>query len=206
MGDMAAIIQPKSDQLNADSLAAGPITIKVAKVSLLAGQEQPCVVHYEGDNGKPYKPCKSMARVMVQAWGPDSAQYVGKSMTLYRDPDVKWAGMAVGGIRISAMSHIDRDMVLSLTASKGSYKPFKVRPLKAETVPLKVVEPEQAATDAFDFEAFEADVAAQIDAGTEGLAEWWETMKETRIKAGSMDRARAIALAGRVKAALEGEI
>jgi hypothetical protein len=70
-----------------------------------------------------------MSRVLVQAWGPDAKAYIGRSLTLYRDPTVKWAGMEIGGIRISHMSHIDGAKQMMLTATKGSRKPFKVLPL-----------------------------------------------------------------------------
>lgn len=131
MSDMSAAIIPKSDQLNSDDLIAGPITITITDVTIRGGQEQPVSIHFEGDNGKPYKSCKSMNRVLVTAWGADAKQYVGRSMTLYRDPTVKWAGMEVGGIRISHMSHIEGSMTMALTATKGSRKPFTVRPLEA---------------------------------------------------------------------------
>ena len=130
---MAAAIVPRSDQLNSDDLIAGPLTIKVTNVTIRGGQEQPVAISYEGDNGKPYKSCKSMNRVLVTCWGADAKQYVGRSMTLYRDPEVKWGGMAVGGIRISHLSHIKEPMTMALTATKGSRKPFTVRPLKEST-------------------------------------------------------------------------
>ena len=132
MNDMHATIIPKSDQLNADDLITGPITVKITKVTIKPG-EQPISIFYDGDNGKPYKCCKSMARIMVYAWGPDSSQYVGRSMTLYRDPAVKWAGMEVGGIRISHMSDISEDMTTALTITRQNKKPFTVRPLLAQS-------------------------------------------------------------------------
>lgn len=131
MNDMAQTIIPKSDQLNADDLIAGPITIKITGVTIRSGQEQPISIHFEGDNGKPYKACKSMCRVMVNAWGADSKKYVGRSLTLYRDPSVKWGGMDVGGIRISHMSDIDGAMTMALTMTKSNRKPFTVKPLVA---------------------------------------------------------------------------
>ena len=70
-----------------------------------------------------------MCRALVAAWGADSAQYVGRSLTLYCDPSVKWGGMAVGGIRISHMSHIPEAITMALTVTKGSKKPFTVKPL-----------------------------------------------------------------------------
>ncbi len=130
MTDMTPAIVPKSDQLNADSLIAGPITIRITGVEIKAG-DQPVSIHYEGDNGLVWRPCKSMVRCLVQLWGPDGKKYVGKSLTLYRDPSIKFGGMQVGGIRISHMSDIGEAMTLALTASKGKKAAFVVKPLVA---------------------------------------------------------------------------
>lgn len=134
--DMAQFIAPKSDQLNADDLIAGPRTIMITRVTGNEGNaEQPVNVFFEGDDGKPFRPCKSMRRVMVHAWGADASKYAGRSMTLYRDPKVQFGGMAVGGIRISHMSHIDREMMMSLTATRTKRTPYKVMPLAAAPQP-----------------------------------------------------------------------
>ena len=127
--DMRDTIIPKSDQLNADDLIGGPLAVRITKVSRANTTEQPIAVSFDGDGGKPYMPCKSMRRVMVTVWGPDASAYVGRSMTLYRDPEVTWGGMAVGGIRISHMSHITEPVVMALTATKKNKKPFRVQPL-----------------------------------------------------------------------------
>ncbi len=140
MNDMSSVITPKSDQLNSDSLLAGPRTITISRVEIRPGTEQPISIFYTNDEGRPYKCCKSMARVMVHIWGPDSAQYVGKSMTLYCDPKVKWGGMAVGGIRISHMSHINAPVTMALTETKGNKKPFTVQPLVIAPTVDKVAE------------------------------------------------------------------
>lgn len=130
--DMGATIAPKSDQLNADDLIAGPRTITVTRVTGNQGSpEQPVNVFFEGDNGKPYRPCKSMRRVMVAAWGVNAAEYAGRSMTLYCDPGVTFGGMKVGGIRISHMSHIEREMQMALTASRAKRANYTVKPLAA---------------------------------------------------------------------------
>lgn len=129
MNTMLKSIEPKSDQLNADDLIGGQSkTIKITKVDLTGG-EQPCVISFEGDNGKPYKPGKSMRRVLVNTWGPDTNVYIGRSLTLYRDEKVVFGGMAVGGLRISHMSHIDKDVTMALTSTRASRKPFTVKPL-----------------------------------------------------------------------------
>ena len=134
MSDMTDTIIPRSDQLNADSLLTGPITIKVSGVEIAMG-EQPVTVHYEGENGRPFKPGKTSRRVLVRCWGADASAYVGRSMTLYTDPDIKFGGMAVGGIRISHLSHIDSAITMALTETKGKKKPFTVRPLVVEPAP-----------------------------------------------------------------------
>lgn len=141
MIDMTQTILAKSDQLNADDLFGGSITVKITKVGL-ASAEQPIAVNYEGDNNKPYYPCKSMRRVMVHVWGKDGNKYVGRSLTLYRDEKVVFGGAAVGGIRISHMSDISEPITMSLTASKKSKKPFTVLPL-GDVKPVEKVTPEQ---------------------------------------------------------------
>lgn len=133
MSDMLATIVPKSDQLNADNLVNGQtltITITAAKVG--GTPEQPVTLYYENDNGRPYKPCKSMRRVLVHAWGNNSVNYVGKSLTLYTDPKVKFGGAEVGGLRISHMSHVDGKFTVALTASKAQRKPYTVEPLPGD--------------------------------------------------------------------------
>jgi len=129
MTDLSKTIEAKSDQLNADDLLSGPITIRVTKVTGTQG-DQPISIHYDGDNGKPWKPCKGMRRVLVALWGTKGDDYVGRTLVLYRDGSVKWGGIEVGGIRISHMSHIESDTTLALTEKKGSKKPFTVRKLR----------------------------------------------------------------------------
>lgn len=129
MNDMRATIVPKSDQLNADDLIGTTRTIRVTKVLLSATADQPVAIHFEGDDGKPYMPCKSMRRVLVNVWGPDANVYAGRRMTLYRDDKVQFGGMAVGGIRISHLSDIDRDVTMALTTTRANRKPFTVKPL-----------------------------------------------------------------------------
>lgn len=130
MLDLSPTIVAKSNQLNADDLIGRSLSVTVTDVKLVTG-DQPVAIHYEGDNGKPYLPCKSMRRVIIRAWGNDGNQYRGRRMTLYRDENVTFGGQNVGGIRISHMSHIDKPLTLSLTVSRNSRKPYTVQPLPA---------------------------------------------------------------------------
>lgn len=218
--DMSGVIVPKSDQINADDFLSGPRTVRIKSVAITPGTEQPVTIELE--DSKPWRPCKSMSRLLVAAWGPDAKEYAGRSVTLYCDPKVKWGGMEVGGIRVSHMSHIDSDLVLALTMTKGKKAPTRVKPLKADVAPLKVVakEPvkaEPVQTEGYDFDGLsmmvaEAFILAEGAGGSEGLTTWWETMKPDRMKAGAADRARAIEIADLVKAKIaeletkEGEV
>lgn len=132
--NMAAVIEPKSDQINADDLQGRTITVTITDVKFKGGQEQPVSLSLAGSD-KVYRPCKSMCRVLVAGWGLDASQYTGKSLTLYCDPTVKFGPLAVGGIRISHMSHIDGEMQMALTATKGVKKAYRVKPLVMDKQP-----------------------------------------------------------------------
>jgi hypothetical protein len=79
-----------------------------------------------------------MRRVLIFAWGSDGSQYAGRSMTLYREPTVKFGGIEVGGIRISHLSHIDAPLTIALTTTRASRKPYTVQPLKVATSPAPI--------------------------------------------------------------------
>lgn len=131
MVDLSKTIIAKSDQLNADDLLGGPITVKIQSVKE-GNSDQPVAIFYDGCNGKPFYPCKSMRRVLVNVWGKNGPDYAGKSMTLYRDPNVKFGGIMVGGIRISHMTGLEKDMPMALQVTKGSKKLFTVKPLRVQ--------------------------------------------------------------------------
>ena len=127
--DLRKTIEPKSDQLNADDLIAGAKTIEVTKVTGGENEQQPISIFFKGDDGKPYKPCKTMRRLLVQLWGYDATTFVGRKMTLYRDDSVKWAGVEVGGIRISHVSHIEKPTDVLITVSRSARRPVKIFPI-----------------------------------------------------------------------------
>jgi hypothetical protein len=167
--DMTQFTAPKSDQLNADDLIGGPRTITVTGVRGTDAADQPVAISFEGDNSKPYKPCKSMRRVMVHVWGADAKNYVGRSMTLYCDPGVQFGGMKVGGIRISHMTNMDGAQTMALTATRAKRAPFTVQPLAAtESAPAatgtltesETADLKQAIVDATDKEELSAAFSA----------------------------------------------
>lgn len=142
-------IKPKSDQLNADDLLTGPRTITITEVVNRETPDQPVWIRYEGDGGKPYKPCKSMLRAMIMCWGDclEPSDWNGRSITLYCDPNVKFGGTAVGGIRISHASHIKQDMDLMLTVTKGKRGPYLVKKMHVPAASRPTEKPPYPAKD-----------------------------------------------------------
>ena len=144
--DLSDSIIPKSDQMDYSDFIAGPRTVTITEVRPGASSEQPVeIILAEFD--RPWRPAKSMRRVLVAAWGSDSNNYIGRRMTLFGDPSVKWGGIAIGGIRLSHVSHITKPLTIALTESKGKRKPFSVDPLpdvkpavpKATEIPPEVI-------------------------------------------------------------------
>ena len=131
VSDLRPTIVPKSDQLNAEQLLTGPITITVTDVRVTSSEDQPVTVYYENDAGRPFKPCKTMRKVLVLAWGQDGREWVGKSATLYQDPTVKFGGAELGGIRISHLTDIPKDIRVSLTATKGKKAMYEVKRMES---------------------------------------------------------------------------
>ena len=129
--DLSKTIIPKSDQLNADDLISGSKTIKIREVKAGTDETQPVNIFFYGDNNKPFRPCKSMRRVLVQLWGADGLQYLGRRITLFRDDTVKWAGIEVGGIRISHASHLQSATRVLVTTAKNKRTPATI-----EVMPL----------------------------------------------------------------------
>jgi hypothetical protein len=129
--DISKTIEAKSDHLASDDLIGGSKTIKITKVSVVNG-DRPVVIEYVGGEGKSYLPCKSMRRVMASAWGVNGSDWVGQSLTLYRDNAVKFGGKEVGGIRISHMTGLDKSLKLSVSASRGSKVTLQIEPMNGK--------------------------------------------------------------------------
>jgi hypothetical protein len=128
--DLTQTIIAKSDQLNADDLLSGPQSFTVVEVRQGDSEQPVSIVLAELPKGRTFKPSKTVTRIFVHAWGPESDNWPkGARMTLFRDADVKWAGQAIGGIRVSHLSHIDGRLKVALQESKGKKVLYTVDPL-----------------------------------------------------------------------------
>lgn len=134
ISNLSDTIIAKSDRLNAEDLLAGPITVTVTNVYRKSA-DSPIAINYEGDNGRPFEPCKTMRKLLVHAWGENGNAWIGRSMTLYNDETVKWAGKEAGGVRISHLSHINKRLNVSLTATRGKKQQYVINILQANYYP-----------------------------------------------------------------------
>lgn len=126
--DISSSTAPRTDQQNFDNYLAGPKTVTVSEVK--AGTaEQPIEIHLVEFPGQPYKPSKSMRRVLLSAWGADGSTYAGRRITIYGDPSVRFGSAVVGGLKISHLSHIDKVHKVALTVSRGKREAHTVQPL-----------------------------------------------------------------------------
>jgi len=130
MADLSKTVIAKSDQMNAVDIV-GSQTIKITKVDVKSG-DQPVSIFYEGEPKKPWKPCLNMRRAIIEAWGSEGDNYVGKSITLFNDKTVVWAGVESGGIRISHMSDIDRNIKLMLSFKRGKKTPYLIKKIETD--------------------------------------------------------------------------
>jgi len=139
---MTSIIEkamaPKSDQLNADDLIVGPIWATIKSVKVCADEKIAIEI---GDGRQPWKPCKSMLRLLTFCWGSaEPADWIGKTVRLYRDPNVKFGSDTPGGIRVSHVSHITEPKTAKLTVARSKRETFTVHPMKPPEKPVSLLD------------------------------------------------------------------
>lgn len=133
--DISETTQPKSDQQQYDDFIDGSTrTVTVSGVTK-GSPEQPINIELEEYPGRPFRPNKTMRRLLLVAWGKESSEYIGRKLTLVGNPNVMWGGKAVGGVEIAALSHIPEPLTVALTTTRGRRAPFTVQPLTAAPAP-----------------------------------------------------------------------
>jgi hypothetical protein len=125
--DVSATLAPNSEQLDAVDLLGGERTFTIERATV-TNAEQP-VNLYLADFPRPWRPGKSMRRVLAYCWGKHASEWIGRSVTLYCDPNVRFGPSAVGGTRIKALSHIDGVKKIPLLVSQGKSAIYTVEPL-----------------------------------------------------------------------------
>jgi hypothetical protein len=190
----------KTDRLNADDLIGGATrTITVAGAKIVSDPAQPFAISFQGDGGKPYYPCLSMRKLLMDCWGEETDGWIGHSMTLVRDDKVKYGKDEVGGLRITHMTHIPKDTTLALTVTRGIKKPYTVKVLRV--VPGVAVSAEEARTmletAANDGSAALRDMWTSLPAATRKAVSPTGCPPELKTIAEGIDADRAAALAAK---------
>lgn len=133
MIDISHTVKSKSDQLNADDLIGGDLMIQVEGVNVTNDPKQPVQIFYYGCEGRPFKPCLTVRRILMALWGKDASLWAGRWMNLYVDPTVSYGKQRnIGGIRVNAMSHIKDSATLNLTVTRGNKKEFRIQLINLE--------------------------------------------------------------------------
>ena len=111
--------QAKSNQINADDLLGGPLVCQITDIQMTGAADQPISIYVDA-HAQPWKPSKTSRRVLAACWADaDPSEWIGRYAVLCNDLSVKWAGVAVGGIRTSHLSHIDSKKTVMVNETKG---------------------------------------------------------------------------------------
>lgn len=156
--DIADTLLANSNQLNAADIMGGDVTLQIVSAHRHNDDKQPFSLRVTG-GFKPWFPCKTVRRILSEAWGTDASRYVGRWVRLYREPTVVYAGEEVGGIRVNGLSDIPGNMTIKLKERKvGKPTEYKISRIAPQVMSLQ---------------AFKAACKAAVDSGV-----WtWEQVK-----------------------------
>jgi len=129
---ISELARAKVDQLIADDLKHRDLVATITGAR--EGNAEQRLVLALDSWPQPWKPCKTMQRLLGEAWGDDAEQWVGRRVHLYRDETVKF-DKDRGGVRVRAISHISHPVSARLTVSRGKRKTYTVVPLVEEKPP-----------------------------------------------------------------------
>lgn len=140
MPDVSAAIAPKSQQLdNIELRGKGPQIFTITDVDVCETLDQPLIVHL-AEFPRPWKPGKTMGRVLAECWGLDSDNWIGRRVELFADESIKFGNDTPGGTRISRVSDIDGPKSAAILLGQGRPGLYKVTPLPP-TAPERPTQP-----------------------------------------------------------------
>lgn len=131
MADIRAAIQPRSDQLNYESFLSGPAVLTIERTEDYRDEKgQPRVaIHMVERPGRPFKASATNLRLLAIAWGDDDTDWPGRRVQLSADPTILYGGKAVGGIVVTAVSHLPQRFTAKLSVARGKKRDFPVEAL-----------------------------------------------------------------------------
>lgn len=190
MSDISHTLIAKSDQLNAADLVGSEKLLTITRVDVKQSGDQPVTIHYEGENGRPWKPALTARRILASMWGSDSSKWVGQTVAVHCDPTVVYAGEEVGGIRPHAATGIETKHTAKFKERRGPKpKTFEIQPLRIDRKESK------AAVIEYSFEGYEKVIRSIIqETDPEKMEARFDRAKDWRLKAVAENRERATEL------------
>lgn len=180
--------EPRSDQWNADDFIGGPRDFTIAGVKTGTAEQKYDIELVEG-GGRFWRPPLTMLRLLIAAWGDEASEWTGRRVRLYRDPSIKFGPDAVGGIRISHMSHLpgNKTFAAMLTSSRGRRTRHTVEPLPDAPEPL----PDDMVT-AFEQAIAQAETSDDLNNVAADLKSWNLGKHRQRLQTAWADKAAAL--------------
>lgn len=116
------------------------VTGKIRAIKVGRRDSDPTIdIHIDGQP-RPWRPCKGMVRLLMheQVWGADPTAWMGRSIRLYCDPNVRFGKAKTGGIRVLALSHLRAaEVTVEITVSKAKREEYIVRRMAEITSTLQ---------------------------------------------------------------------
>lgn len=137
---MKITAEPRSDQINADDLIGGPRIVTVSGVRP-GTAEQKYDILLENET-RVWRPPLTVLRLLIAAWGDEASAWTGRRAELYRDASVKFGSDAVGGIRVSRLSRLDKPLNIALTSTRGKRTKHHIDPLPDAPTPVALTDVE----------------------------------------------------------------
>lgn len=126
--NIAKLRQSNSAQINADDILSGPVTVTITD-AVESTSDQPLFVSVAEFPNKTYRPSLTMRKVLGAVMGDETDDWIGRRVTLFRNPEIKFGREKVGGIQISHVSGIGGPMEVSVLVKRGARETFRVDPL-----------------------------------------------------------------------------
>jgi hypothetical protein len=193
--DVTKAMEPKSDQLNADDFLTGPRDVRIASVDVDNTRDKKVWIYIEGEPKKPWKPSVTYLRVVSVIWStPNAALWIGRELTLYRDPEIHFGPEKVGGIAVSHMDGIERPTAVSVTKTRGKKQTIIIKPFISKDAPK------------IDVEAVNTAAREAAANGKASFTDWWQSNATTRdLVKPIMDELKASVAAADAPAPAEGD-
>lgn len=130
--DLTKALAPKSDQLDfIDLEGRGHQVFTIATVGenkTSTADQQPVNIQL-AEFPRVWRPSKGMLRVLADNWGDVVAEWVGRRVELYGEPEVYFGKEKRGGTRISRLSHISEKKTTQVNPRGGRNAYWSVEPL-----------------------------------------------------------------------------